>query len=143
METITLSDDPVSWPAIAFGGDGSLVCAVTMSTLQWPSAQAWRNGYFNRLVLIDTKGVVHRVNKVTLGKQNAILWAFRRVLNFRLPVELRLEAVEKITLDEAKTRFVIEVRSDRSFWESGGDLADLEQRIAAAASFTALRDILR
>ena len=143
METSTLSDGPVSWPAIAFGGDGSLGCAVTISTLQWPSAQAWRNGYFNLLVLIDTEGVVHGVNKVILGKQSAILWWFRRVLNMRVPVERRLESVEKITLDEAKTRLVIEVRSDRSLWESGGHLADLEQRIAAAASFTALCDILR
>ena len=143
MEIKTLSDDPVSWPVIAFGGDGSLTCVETISTLRRPSALALRNGYFNGLTLIDAEGVVHRLDGVIPDKHGAILCTIRRILNLRVPVELLLVDSDKLTLEEAKLRIALKVCADSSFWDSGHALADLEKKIAAAPSFTALCTILR
>ncbi len=138
-----LSESPVSWPVVAFGGDGSLVCVETFSTLLRPSARALRSGYFNGLMLMDAEGTVCRVDEVILDQQNVFLSELRRILNLRVPVELLLGESWKVTLQEAKAKIILKVRDDRSFWESGGDLLDLEEQIAAAPSFGALYALLR
>lgn len=129
------------YPVLALSRDGSITPVERPEHLGRCNARAfWRNGYYDRLILIDSAWNIWRATGAELSMPLGLIRrAVARVTNARLDVIVALELEESaVEPDMARDLVGDWLETNTVFWEAS---ADLEEWRASIESCSTLEEL--
>jgi hypothetical protein len=98
-----------------------------------------KNKLYNDLTIIDSSGKSYLVNDAEKLFGIGFLWGYNIFFNQKIKVKLNFSKyVSDISLQELKKMILKNFQRDKYFWESGGNLKQLEKIVESAEAIPLL-----
>jgi hypothetical protein len=130
----------ISFPAITISKKNILGVVFNEEELTTCTAKALKNGFFDKLKILDSTGkcyLVEKAYKKSLKKISIFLDIYLFVnLEFN-------EKIETLTIDKIKTFVKKIISKNRSFWSSSGNISEIYQKIESAPNAESIMGLLK
>ncbi len=130
-----ITPDSLKYPVLCFS-QNLVEIVETVDDLTTCSKLALKNGYFEKLLLVDSAGVGLKVRGAEKLHGVGLFWGYNCFLNQRIRVRLFLEgALAQVSVDEVK-RHVFDSLKHRHGWSTRDDFDELKASIENARSIS-------
>lgn len=124
----------ISYPAVAFAKGGIVHFARNADDLVLCSKRGWKSGFYDSLNIVDSEGKGFNVQEARKVGNVGLLWGFDFALGQRIKVELVHSEASMVSIEELKEKLLKQLKKDRHFWNSGGNLEEITSTVRAAKS---------
>lgn len=126
----------IAFPVLNFSyGEKHIEVVENSDNLETCSSVAMKKGYFEKLLIVDSKGKLFSVKDVKKRSYAGPFWGFSLLYNRKLKVKLDLAEPVQLTLDDFKDRVCNVIDSDANFWSANADPKDIKADIRKAKTF--------
>jgi hypothetical protein len=130
----------IQYPIITISSKNHIEFFKSDKELKKCNKRALKNGYYNKLILIDSSSKKYRIQSATEEGTIGILWGFNLLRGQQLKVKLIFDKkIKNIELDEFQNLLIKKINRNIDIWDSDGNL---KKRIKFIKSTNSIKEIL-
>lgn len=133
-----MKPDVMQYPVICLS-QGWIQSEISEQSLTRCGIKAFKNGWYKKMIIIDSDGVEYVVKDVYQVGYDGPFWGFRFLKQRQIKVDLEIEMSKKLDIDTFQNMIYDYIKKKASFWSSGGSITEIKRQIKESKTF---RDII-